>query len=218
MTRPGRIDPRTGYVFGPDPTSNPRLAQAILLAKRAGFPKPSIEAAINRGQGISPSGAALESVTIEAVLPSSVAAVIECQTDSKARTLQDLRLIIREHGGSVMPTSYLFERKGKVVFEKSEDVGLETVFDQAIEAGATDVDEDEEGRIVVYTEPCQTTEAADALVSSAGLTIQSADIIWDANEDTRVELDSEASEKALDKCVEAIEQDPSVHGVYLNIA
>ena len=71
--------------YGPDINTNPRLAGLVVHAKKAGFPKSSIESAIARGQGVSPSGAMLETMTIEAMIPPSIAAVIECQTDSKAR-------------------------------------------------------------------------------------------------------------------------------------
>ena len=65
--------------YGADPNSNTRLAALVANAKKAGFPKASIDAAIARGQGRSTSGAALENVTIEAMLPNAIAAVIECQ-------------------------------------------------------------------------------------------------------------------------------------------
>ena len=37
--------------YGPDPNTNPRLADIVTKAKRDGFAKASIEAAIARGQG-----------------------------------------------------------------------------------------------------------------------------------------------------------------------
>ncbi|MCJ1363246.1 hypothetical protein MMC16_002353 [Acarospora aff. strigata] len=203
--------------YGPDPYNNPRLAQAIATAKKAGFPKASIEAAVSRGQGLSPSGAALETLTLEAIIPPSVAAVIDCQTDSKARTLQYLRAIVREHGGTMTPTSYLFAKKGRIVFERAEGVGVDEVLDEAVEAGATDVEEDDQGRVVVYTEPSQTKSAADGLVAAKGLKVESSDIIWDPNEDTMVEVDSE-KEVLVDRFLDAIHEDPTVQNVYLNVA
>jgi transcriptional/translational regulatory protein YebC/TACO1 len=59
--------------YGPDPKINPRLATVITTAKKMGFPKASIESAIARGQGVSPNRAPLENVTIEAMIPPSVA-------------------------------------------------------------------------------------------------------------------------------------------------
>ena len=180
---------------GPDPQFNPRLAAVITAAKRQGFPKASIESAIARGQGRSPTGAALESLTIEAMVPPSLAVIVECQTDSKARTLNDIKLAIKESGGTMTPTSHMFDRRGKIVFEGSKDVGEEEIFDQAIEAGATDVQMEEDGKVIVYAESSQTTAVAETLAKSSGLKAESLDIIWDPKEDMMVDV---ASPEMLD--------------------
>ncbi|KAK2764949.1 hypothetical protein FQN54_008648 [Arachnomyces sp. PD_36] len=203
-------------LYGPDPKFNPRLALAISNAKKASLPKSSIETSIARGQGISSSGAALESVTIEAMLPPSVAAIIECQTDQKARLLQDVRHIIREMGGTVTPTSYLFERKGKIVFEKVEGLNVDDYLDPAIEAGALDVTEDEEGRLTVYTEPTDTKAASEKLAESTGLKIESCEVVWDPNKDTMTKVEDEEAAKNLEDLVAAVREDSSVQEIYLN--
>ena len=188
MSRNWRIDSVAEY--GPDVNTNPRLAALVVNAKKSGFPKSSIESAIARGQGISPSGAILETMIIEAMLPPAVAAVIECQTDSKARTLQDLRLVFKDFGATMTPTSYMFEKRGKVVFEMREGVGEEDILERAIEAGALDVDVDEDGRVVVYTDPSQTTATAQALTTAFDLKVESSEIIWDPKVDTKVDIDT----------------------------
>jgi transcriptional/translational regulatory protein YebC/TACO1 len=203
-------------VYGPDPKFNPRLSLAISNAKKAGLPKVSIESSIARGQGISSSGAALETVTIEAILPPSVATLIECQTDQKARVLQDVRYIIREMGGTITPTSYLFERKGKIVFEKVEGQNMDDYLDQAIEAGALDIAEDEEGRLTVYTEYTDTKAASEKLAELTGLKIESCEVIWDPNKDTMVKVEDEEAAKSLDDLLAAIREDSSVQEIYIN--
>lgn len=180
---------------GPDPRFNPRLAAIITVAKKQGFPKASVENAIARGQGRSPTGAALESLTIEAMVPPSVAVIVECQTDSKARTLGDLKLALKESGGTMTPTSHIFDRKGKIVFEGAKNIGEEELFDQAIEAGAVDVQMEDDGKVVVFAESSQTTAVADALAASSGLKVESLDIIWDPKEDMMVDV---ASPEMLD--------------------
>lgn len=180
------------------------------------MPKASIEASIARGQGLGVSGEALESVTIEAMLPGSVAAVIECQTDQKARVLQDLRYIIKDYGGTVTPTTYLFEKKGKIVFEKNEGVNPDDYLEKAIEAGATDVDTDEEGRLVLYTEPTETKAVGETFTKETGLKIESSDIMWDPNKDTMVKLEKEEDIKDLEEALSAIREDSSVQDIYLN--
>lgn len=203
-------------MWGADPKFNPRLTLALSNAKRAGIPKTVIEAAIARGQGISVTGEALESVTIEAILPHSVAAVIECQTDQKARVLQDLRFAIKDAGGTVTPTTYLFEKKGRIAFEKKEGVNADDYLDQVIEAGATDITTDEEGRLLVFTEPTETKNVGETLTKVTGLTIEELDIIWDPNKDTMVEIKDEEHLKEIDELLSTIREEASVQDVYLN--
>ncbi|KAG2418818.1 hypothetical protein HFD88_001919 [Aspergillus terreus] len=203
-------------MWGPDTKFNPRLTLALSNAKRAGIPNAVIEAAIARGQGISVTGEALESVTIEAMLPNSVAAVIECQTDQKARLLQDVRHVIKDCGGTVTPTTYLFQKKGRVLFEKKEGLNPDDYLDQAIEAGATDIATDEEGRLLVFTEPNETKSVGESLAKTSGLTIQEREIIWDPNPDTLVEVKDEEHIKDLEDILSAIREESGVRDIYLN--
>ena len=186
---------------GPDQTANPRLAGLIAAAKKVGFPKASIESAIARGQGQSLSGAALESLTVEVLLPPAIAAIIECQTDSKARTLQDLREVFKDYGATMTPTNYLFERKGRITFEASQDLDEDAFLEQAIEAGALDVERGEDGLVIVYTKPADLTSVAAAMEPALGLKVESSEFIWDPKEDTKVEVDSPATEEKLTKLI-----------------
>ncbi|EGD93349.1 transcriptional regulatory protein [Trichophyton mentagrophytes] len=203
-------------LYGPDPKTNPRLALVIANAKRSGMPKPTIEAAIARGQGITAAGAALESLTIEGMLPHSVAVVVECLTDQKARALQDIRAIIRHSGGSNTPTSYLFEKRGKIVFEQKPDLDVDSYLELAIDAGATDVEGDENNRLIVYTEHTATKAVADKMSAATDLVTESIDIIWDPNQDTLVKLESEEARGTVENIVNELRDDPSVQDIYIN--
>lgn len=205
-------------VCGPDPKFNPRLTLALSNAKRASIPKTVIEAAIARGQGLSVTGQALESLTIEAMLPGSVAAVVECQTDQKARVLQDVRYLIKNGGGTVSPTTFLFEKKGRVVLEKKEGLNADDYLDQAIEAGAVDLTMDDKGRLVVFTDPSETKAVGEAFAKLSGLTIEELEIFWDPNKDTLVEVQDESTAKVLEDLLTALREDPSVQDIYLNTA
>jgi transcriptional/translational regulatory protein YebC/TACO1 len=178
-----------------------------------------MESAIARGQGRSSTGSALENVMIEAIMPPTVAMIIEAETDNAKRTLGELRLLVSRHGGAVTPTNYLFQKKGRVSFEKDErNLGVDEVLDDAIEAGAEDVEADEDGSIVVWTEPNKTTAAAEALQKSLNLKVESSDIIWDANEDTKVPVDSADRAKTLSEFIDAVRDNPNVQGLYANVA
>ena len=192
---------------------NPRLADVVAKAKKIGFPKASIESAIARGQGVSPSGAALESLTVEAMVPPSVSVIVECQTDSKLRTLSDVRLAIKDAGGTVTPTNHMFERIGRIVLRNPRDLDETEIFDRAIEAGAIDVETQEDGAVVVSTDSSETTAVADALRRSTDLEVESVDIVWDPKEDMMVDVPSRDS---LDTFLERMQDISSVQDVYMN--
>lgn len=189
---------------------------AITKAKQSQMPKALIEASIARGQGVSASGQALEAVTIEAMLPGSVAAVIECLAENKARVLQNVRHAVKDNGGVVTPTTYLFEKKGRIVFEKQDGLNLDDYLDPAIEAGATDVDTDEDGRLVVYTESTETRAVGEALSRTTELTVERSEIIWDPNKETQVKLEKEEDVQNFEEALSAIRDDSSVRDIYLN--
>lgn len=178
----------------------------------------AMEAAIARGLGKSATGAVLENMIFEVIMPPSVAMIVDVATDNKNRANQDVKLVVKTHGGTVSPTNYLFEKKGRVVFEKDErNLGMAEVLDDAIEAGAQDVELDEDENIVVWTEPNETMSAATALQEKLNLKVQSSDVIWDANEDTKVSIPSEEAARNLSKFIEALRENPNVQGVYANV-
>ncbi|KAG9204921.1 hypothetical protein G6514_010155 [Epicoccum nigrum] len=202
---------------GPNPDLNPRLHLAIATAKKNAVPKASIEAAIARGQGLSATGAALENLTLEAILPPSIATVIECQTDNKLRALAELRLIVKEAGGQVSTVGFMFERKGRIILAKKESFGVDEVLEPALDAGALDVLEDDEGRVVLFTEPAQTNKIADLLVKDHGLEVEESEIIYDPNEDTKVPLDDEGAAKELsERFLDKLQDVQGIQGVYVN--
>ena len=150
------------------------------------------------------------------MLPGSVAAVIECQTDQKARVLQDIRYIIKDGGGTVTPTTYLFEKKGRVTMEKKEGLNADDYLDQAIEAGAIDITIDDKDRLVVFTDPSETKSVGVGFSELSGLTIEELEIIWDPNPDTLVEVQDKSQAKDLESLLGSLREDPSVQDIYLN--
>ncbi|KAK0251368.1 hypothetical protein LTS09_013478 [Friedmanniomyces endolithicus] len=186
-------------LFGPDPSLNTRLADLITKAKREGFAKTFIEAAVARGQGRSTSGATLESVTIEGILPGNVAVIVECETDNKLRTLAD--------------------KKGRIVFEAREGVGVEEALEPALEAGAVDVEDDGDGRVVIFTEPGDTRAVGDALHKTLGLQIAASEILWEANEDTSIGVPDGNMAEELSTFVDVLqERETSLQAVAMNVA
>ncbi|KAH0543338.1 hypothetical protein FGG08_002294 [Glutinoglossum americanum] len=137
----------------------------------------------------------------------------------------------------------MFSKRGRIVFESQGEVDTDDVFDDAVEAGAEDVDADKDGNIVVrrsqdqigtsrlevadrrilkfpqiFTEPTKTISVATTLAQKRRLKILDSNIIWDANEDTKVNLETPRSLQELLDLIENLQEDPSVQGIYLNAA
>ena len=71
--------------------------------------------------------------------------------------------------------------------------------------------------VQIYTEPNKTASVASTLAKPHNLKIQSSDIIWDPNEDTLVDVESESAAHKLGAFVDELRENPSVQGVYMNI-
>jgi transcriptional/translational regulatory protein YebC/TACO1 len=155
---------------------------------------------------------------IEAIIPPQAAMIVDIETDSRLRTLQDVRHTIKRNGGTITPTAYLFKRKGRVVLEADErKLCPDDVLDEVIEAGAEDVEMDYAGNFVVWTEPADTVAAARSLSSALKAKVASSDIIWDPNEDTMVPMTKEEDFDALNKIVDALQEDSTIQGIYVNV-
>lgn len=128
---------------GPDPDNNIRLRLAIDSAKAVSCPKDTIEKAIKRGAGLLDDGKEIEELLYEGYGPHQVGVLVECQTDNRARTAPELRLIFSKAGGNMGElgsVAWMFDRVGLIEAEKTGAVDIE---EEAIEAGANDVESNE---------------------------------------------------------------------------
>ncbi|KAL8933323.1 MAG: hypothetical protein Q9216_006419 [Gyalolechia sp. 2 TL-2023] len=204
---------------GEDVNSNSELSTLVAQAKKAGLPKEIIERAIAKARGVSLSGDALETVTLEAMLPPSISAIIECRTDNKNRTLGDLRLLVKNVGGTVTPTSHAFERRGRIILESGGIIEEEKVMDCVLELGALDMEiEEDDNSVSVYTEPSQTASIASGLAESLGLSIRNYEIVWVPRPESKVEVDEpeNSTQLSFEKIIGRIEEDSSVQAIYHN--
>ena len=202
-------------VGGPDPVFNPRLASAIINAKRVSLSKSLIEASVARGQGLSADGSSLEPVVVEAILPQGVAVVMECLTESKSRLLNDLRGTLNKSGCTMTATAFMFDRVGKVSFCAHPTVQPDDVLDDAVDAGAQDVDADDD-KIVVTSEPERIKQVADALASKYGLKVEQLEILLQAKQDHRVTF-NEQQLAGIAPVMAVLEEEPSLQNLYTNI-
>ncbi|KAJ4268457.1 hypothetical protein NW762_002520 [Fusarium torreyae] len=206
-------------MYGDDIKFNPQLATAITAATKASIPKNLIEAAIARGQGRSATGAQLESMSLEALMPPDIAMVIDAETDNKTRTLHDLRLVVKKAGGVVGSTTFYFTRRGRAVFKAKEGgPTLSDVLDEAIEhEGLEDVEELPEGDFLAWTQPTTLSAITEALSKKFELEVLDSDIVWAPNEDTKVSIDTPAQADSLDILFNGLKEYSEVKAIYANV-
>ena len=201
---------------GGDPTTNSEVSTIIAQAKKAGLPKDTIERAIAKGRGISLSGAPFQTFTVEAVLPQAVSTIIQCQSDNKNRSLKDLRLIVKNFGGTLGPTTHLFDRRGHILLDSEDRLEEEAVMEAVLEAGAIDmVLEDDGTTLSVCTEPNQTASVAQGIVRTLGLKLRSSEIIWVPRSETLVEAkDVDDGKQALKEKIGELFAESCVQSVH----
>ena len=118
---------------GPDPSGNPSLRLVMDKARAANMPKDNIKRALDKAAGNDETH--YDEVTYEGYAPGGVPVLVEALTDNKNRTASDVRVAFTRHGGALGASgsvSYLFDRKGYIVIDRSttdadEDQVLEDV-------------------------------------------------------------------------------------------
>jgi transcriptional/translational regulatory protein YebC/TACO1 len=151
-------------------------------------------------------------------VPPNIAIIVEVETDNKLGVRTVINKTIRKSWGSVSPSKFYFKRTGRVVFEKSESgLDIDQIMDDAIEAGAEDLENDVDGNIVVWTQPTGTVQVCRELESKFGLKILTSSIIWAPNEDTRARLDSSDEVVWFTQLLWALKARPDVQAVYSNV-
>ena len=163
MHRKGRQDAAKSKVFSklareitvaaktgmPDPDMNPRLRLAVQNAKAQSMPKDNIQRAINKATGGDEEN--YEEVRYEGYGPGGVAFIVEALTDNRNRTASNVRAAFTKAGGALGETgsvAFMFERVGEIVY-KPEAGDADAVMEAAIEAGAQDVQSDEDGHTII---------------------------------------------------------------------
>jgi YebC/PmpR family DNA-binding regulatory protein len=197
---------------GPEPAGNVRLRLAVQRARDNNMPADTIDRAIKRAAG-SGDEAALEEITYEGYGPGGIAVMVEALTDNRNRTAASMRAIFERGGGSLGTSgsvAWQFKSRGQIVVvaNGTEPEAIELA---AIEAGATDVQADED-EVTVETEPTE-LENVRKMLSEQGLNVSSAEI--SLIPENTVELDDSKSTQAL-KLLDRLESDDDVQKVYTN--
>ena len=187
--RKGRQDAKRGKVFtkiikeitvsarlgGGEVNFNPRLRAAVALAKEENMPQDNITRAIKKGTG-ELEGVSYEEVRYEGYGIGGAAIIIDCLTDNKQRAVADVRHALTKNGGNLGTdgsVAFLFKHCGRIFFGPGKDENK--VMEVALEAGAEDIINDEDGSIEVITPPNEFIQVKEALLK-ASLKIELAEV------------------------------------------
>ncbi len=196
----------------PDPEKNPRLRLAVKEAKSSSVPKDVIDRAIKKSQA--GDGDSYEEIRYEGYGPGGIAVIVEAMTDNRNRTASTVRSTFGKHGGNLGETgsvSFMFDRVGEVVYP-AEAGDADAIMEAAIEAGAEDVDSDEDGHWI-YCADTDLNEVTSALEDALGES-ETAKLIWKPQNRTELPLDD--ARKVM-RLIEVLEDDDDIQRVTANL-
>ena len=195
-----------------DPQANARLRLAVQKARDNNMPLDNIERAIKRATGSS-DGAALTEVTLEGYGPGGSAILLQALTDSRNRTLSEVRNVFSQSGvnlGESGCVSWIFEPKGVITVD-DDSVDAEELALSAIDAGADDV-KVEGATVEIYTQ-IQDMESLRKMLEEKGVVVSSAELLQVPT--NMVTLDEKAALQSL-KLLEKLEDLDDVQHVFTN--
>jgi YebC/PmpR family DNA-binding regulatory protein len=195
----------------PDPDMNPRLRAAVLAAKAQSMPKDNIQRAIDKSS--TGDAANYEEVRYEGFGPGGVSLIVEALTDNRNRTVTNVRTAFAKNGGNVGApgaVSHGFDRMGLITYPAAAG-SADQVLEAAIEAGAEDVESDEDGH-QIWTALDGLHEVAKALEAALGEP-ESTKLAW--RPQTSVDI-GEDNAPLLMKLIDTLEEDDDIQTVWGN--
>ena len=195
----------------PDPAMNPRLRLAVQAAKAESMPKDNIARAINKAAGGDTEN--YDEVRYEGYGPGGVALIVEALTDNRNRSASNVRAAFTKAGGALGETgsvSFMWDRVGEIFYAPAAGDG-DKVMEAAIEAGADDVQSDEEGHTIycAFESIGEVSKALETALAEA----ESVKVIWKPK--NNVPVDEERAQSLM-KLVATLEDDDDVQNVFAN--
>ena len=195
----------------PDPEKNPRLRLAVKAARSQSMPKDVIDRAIKKSQA--GDAADYTEIRYEGYGPNGIAIIVEALTDNLNRTASNVRSYFTKCGGNLGQTgsvSHSFDRVGEISYPVAAG-DADTVMMAALDAGADDVESDEEGHWI-YCQVEDLSDVSDKLEAILGESTESK-LIWKPQ--SRTEVDLETAQKLM-RLVDMLEEDDDVQTVTHN--
>ena len=195
----------------PDPDMNPRLRAAVNAAKAQSMPKDNIQRAIDKA--VKGDAENYEEVRYEGYGPGGVALIVEALTDNRNRTATNVRTAFAKNGGNLGASgavSHGFERLGLIEYGAAAG-DEDKVLEAAIEAGADDVESDDEGH-AIWTSIETLHPVARALETSLG-EAEAVKLAWKPG--LKVDV-GETDASTLFKLIDVLDDDDDVQTVWGN--
>ena len=195
----------------PDPEANARLRAAVIAARAQSMPKDNIQRSIDKASA--GDTANYEEVRYEGFGPGGVALIVEALTDNRNRTATNVRTAFSKNSGNLGASgsvSHGFERLGLIEYPATAG-DSDKVLEAAIEAGADDVESDEDGHRI-WTTIDSLHEVSKALEGMLG-EAEGTKLAWKPQ--TEVEVRGEDAQK-LANLMETLEEDDDVQTVWGN--
>lgn len=195
----------------PDPDMNARLRAAVLAAKAQSMPKDNIQRSIDKASASDAEN--YEEIRYEGFGPGGVAIIVDALTDNRNRTATNVRTIFSKNGGNLGASgsvSHGFERLGLIEYGAGAG-DADKVLEAAIEAGAEDVESDEDGH-QVWTTVDSLHEVAKAMEGALG-EAEAVKLAWKPTTEVTVIGDDAGT---LMKLIDALEEDDDVQTVWGN--
>ncbi len=199
---------------GGDPVNNSKLRDVIAKAKAANMPNDNITRSIKKAAGELGS-INYESGSYEGYGPAGVAVIVEVLTDNKNRTAAEIRHLFDKYGngmGNSGCVSWMFERKGHIVIERSASIDEDELMMQALDAGAEDFTAADDV-FEVFTAPNDFSVVREAL-ESAGYSFLSAES--EMIPSNTVDVSDEETVAKIERMLEMFDDNDDVQEVFHN--
>ena len=196
---------------GTDPASNPRLRTALAGCRAANMPKDNIERVLKRAEG--GEGEQYEEIRYEGYGAGGTAFIVEALTDNRNRTASEVRAAFSKFGGSLGETgsvSFMFDKVGQIIYPV-EIINADSMFEAALEAGAQDVETDDDTHLVT-TAPEDFNAAREKLEEIFGAP-EEAQLTWVAQNTLDV---NEDQARTLLKFIDTLEDNDDVQSLSFN--
>lgn len=198
---------------GSNPDANTRLRDAVAKAKANNMPSDNIARAIKKAAGELGS-VNYEEIVYEGYGPAGVAVIVSALTDNRNRTASEVRHAFDKFGGNLGTTgcvSFMFEKKGLIIIEKSDNIDEDELMMEALDAGAEDFSVEDE-IYEVTTAPEDFSVVREAL-EAKGLEFASAEVSMIPSTTTKIEGDDVT--KFL-KLIDKLDDDEDVQDYWHN--